>query len=292
LTTGASPIDAEAESLSARAEAEGFVGLPLPTRPCKVCGSDAPLFGVVDFNRSCGADPYPDGLTGVPVYWHRCTACGLLFTPAFDRFSGDGWREHVYNPHYYAALDPDYAAVRPGLNAELVRAVCRAQWGGQTLGLDYGGGNGELARRLSVAGLRFLTHDPYGASDDTAGLVGRFNVLTSFEVLEHTVDPQQTLADLLRFAAERVVVIASTQCADGLVDEHSRLSWNYIAPRNGHVTIYARRTLSELARQHRLDHLAVSRGLHLFGRGVDLGRLKWVAGWVKLKQRLRSTLRA
>ena len=291
LATDLQDIDiSQASSWRARVEAEGYANQSEASHDCKVCGTAAPLFGVVDFNRTCGADPYPDGLTGLPVYWHRCRLCGLLFTPAFDQFSNAGWRDHIYNPHYYAELDPEYEVVRPTLNAEVVHAVCRAQWGRETLGIDYGGGNGALAKRLSATGLRFLTHDPYGASDDTSGLVGRFNVLTSFEVLEHTIDPHQTFDDLLRFGADRFIVIASTQCADGLVDEKSRLNWNYVAPRNGHVTVYSHRTLAELARRHQLDHLSVSRGLHLFGRGVTLERLKWVAGWIKLKQRVRSTL--
>lgn len=268
---------------------EGLAAEPSDASSCKVCRTSAPLFDVVDFARSCGADPYRDGLSGVPIYWHRCPDCGLLFTTAFDRMSSRGWQSFVYNDHYYQALDTDYLRIRPTLNAEVVHQVCLARRG-EVRGLDYGGGNGALAALLRQSGQAFMTHDPYGASDDVEPLAGRFNVLSTFEVLEHTVDPHATFADMLRFAAPEFVMVASTQTADGLVDPSRRLAWDYAAPRNGHVTIYERRTLTRLAQAHGLDHLPVSRGLHLFGRGVALEPLKWAAGWVKLKQRVRARL--
>lgn len=261
---------------------------PVPSA-CKVCQKLAPLFDVVDFARSCGDEPYEDGLSGVPIYWHRCPDCGLLFTTAFDRLSSRGWVSFIYNDYYYQALDTDYLSIRPTLNAEVVRQVCLTRRG-EVCGLDYGGGNGALAALLRKAGLAFMTYDPYAVSGDVESLIGRCNVLSTFEVLEHTIDPHGTFADMLRFAAPEFVMVASTQTSDGLVDSSKRLEWNYAAPRNGHVTIYERRTLTRLAKTYGLDHLPVSRGLHLFGRGVSLEPLKWAAGWVKLKQRVRARL--
>ena len=54
---------------------------------CKICGDNAPLFDVIDFNKTCLSDPYPCGLSGVSMYWNRCNSCGLVFTNAFDSFS-------------------------------------------------------------------------------------------------------------------------------------------------------------------------------------------------------------
>src|SRR5580693_4482079 len=45
--------------------------------PCKICGGEAPLYGVVDFNRNC---EIPNGitlaLTGTPIYYRRCGGGG------------------------------------------------------------------------------------------------------------------------------------------------------------------------------------------------------------------------
>ncbi len=244
---------------------------------------------MTDFARVCDVDPYKYGLSGVPIYWHRCANCGLLFTTAFDKLSSFGWQTFIYDDFYYQTLDTDYQRIRPTLNSELVVKLCRTLRG-EIQGLDYGGGNGNLAAIVRQSGLNYLTHDPFGVSDDVEQFTGQFNILSTFEVLEHTVDPHATFTDMLRFAAPEFVMIVSTQTADGLVDASNRLAWNYAATRNGHVTIYERRTLTRLAIAHGMVHLPVSRGLHLFGRGVPLGPLKWVASWVKLKQRLRARL--
>ena len=44
--------------------------------PCKICGEDAKLFGVIDFHK--GHEKLP--LSGVPIYYRRCVACDFLFT--------------------------------------------------------------------------------------------------------------------------------------------------------------------------------------------------------------------
>ena len=67
---------------------------PSPTvLTCKICAGPSALYGVVDMHRPCeipgGVQP---PLSGVPIYYRRCSACGFLFTDAFDDWSEDqGW---------------------------------------------------------------------------------------------------------------------------------------------------------------------------------------------------------
>jgi methyltransferase family protein len=265
---------------------DGFNAAAQSAAACKVCGESAPLFDVVDFNRACHPERYLSGLAAVPVYYHRCIGCDLVFTSAFDRFTSDGWRKHVYNEVYYDTFDTEYETVRPHLNAELMRATCRAHASASIRGLDYGGGHGRLAKILQDSGIAYATYDPYGYSDKIDRGSELFNVISSFEVLEHTASPRETIEDLLTFAANEFVLVASTQTSDDLIDTRRRLNWTYVAPRNGHVTIYSRKALACLAEQYSLDYLQVSRGLHLFGRGTPLTRLKYAAGLVKLKQKM------
>src|SRR5688572_11644768 len=81
--------------------------------PCKICGADSPLFGVCDFNRSCeeGRGKFLP-LSGIAIYYRRCSSCGLLFTEAFDRWAEDEFKAHIYNGGY-AVVDPDFEDVRP-----------------------------------------------------------------------------------------------------------------------------------------------------------------------------------
>src|SRR5215212_10099766 len=86
---------------------------------CKICGSAAPLFGVVDFNKNCEAVRGKNvlGDSGIPVAYHRCSSCRLLFTVAFDRFTHADFAKWIYNGEY-ALVDPDYLEYRPIINAK------------------------------------------------------------------------------------------------------------------------------------------------------------------------------
>jgi len=269
----------------------GPAGMTLrQTEKCKICGAEAPLFEVVDFNRNCHPQKYSHGLVGVPVYFHRCNQCGFVFTRAFDEFSADNWRRFVYNEEYFANLDPDYKATRPRLNAEVLMAICKVFGQKNVLAAGYGGGNGALSTILRNRQIEYYTHDPYDLSDIPEQYIGKFNVVSSFEVLEHTTNPTGTFRAILKLVGARFLLVLSTQCSHGLIDGTRRLAWHYVAPRNGHVSIYTRQSLRHIATTFTLDYLPVSRGLHLFGRGLSLQPFKYAAGLVKLKQRVMSMI--
>ena len=139
--------------------------------PCKICGGATALYGVVDFNKSCGeANGIRLPLSGVPIYYRRCANCEFLFTDAFDDWSDEQFKAHIYNDGY-GAVDPDYETVRPHSNADVVKQL----WGphkAQTRVLDYGGGNDAfcaalLRRRLPGGGE--LRSDGAGAGRPSAG---------------------------------------------------------------------------------------------------------------------------
>jgi hypothetical protein len=115
---------------------------------CKICGGASTLFGVVDFHKSCEE---PSGLrlslSGIPVYYRRCANCKFVFTDAFDNWSAEEFKTHIYNDDY-RMVDPDYKTARPRANADVVARL----WGEHrkdTRVLDYGGGNACSARRCA-----------------------------------------------------------------------------------------------------------------------------------------------
>src|SRR5690349_4602579 len=84
---------------------------------CKICGNGAPLYGVVDMHRPCQiGGVFAPALSGVPIYYRRCDNCGFLFTDAFDDWSQDDFKTHIYKGGYLA-VDPGYVEVRPRGNA-------------------------------------------------------------------------------------------------------------------------------------------------------------------------------
>ena len=78
---------------------------------CKVCAAAAFAYDVVDLAKTCHFETYPEGLWGVPVYYHRCASCGFVFTDFFDEFTSEQWTSVVYDADYYGRVDPDYAEV-------------------------------------------------------------------------------------------------------------------------------------------------------------------------------------
>jgi 2-polyprenyl-6-hydroxyphenyl methylase/3-demethylubiquinone-9 3-methyltransferase len=234
--------------------------------PCKLCGGIARLFGVTDFNRSCEevrGKFLP--LLGVAIYYRRCDACGLVYTEAFDDWAPEAFETHIYNAAY-GEVDPDYEVVRPAGNARLVGQMFAASCG-QLSVLDYGGGNGALARDLRTAG--FAGAETYDAfhPDHRARPDGRFDLVTCFETLEHMPDPVAGAADIASFLKPGGLILFSTliQPADFRA---LRMQWWYAGPRNGHVTLHTRASLTTLWGRQGFNCGSFNDNLHVAYRAI------------------------
>jgi SAM-dependent methyltransferase len=209
--------------------------------PCKICGAAAAPMGAVDFNKNC-EEPRGTVLppSGVAIRYRRCAACGFVFTDSFDHWSEREFADNIYNDGY-AAIDPDGLGTRPNFNAtELLRAFETSK--AVLSVLDYGGGTGILARALREGGFRKAeTYDPFVA--EHAGLPpGPFDLVTSYETLEHHPRPLVAIREMAERTAKRGMVLFSTLLQPADFDRIG-LGWWYIAPRNGHISIFSRRAL-------------------------------------------------
>ena len=242
-----------------------FVPIAPGQVPCKCCGATAALYGVVDFHKNCESRRREVlGLSGVPVYYHRCPACRFLFTTAFDRLTPDDLRRHVYNADY-PLVDPDYADRRPRANAALLARL----FPGPRLArvLDYGGGDGLLADLLRAAGFPHAeTYDPL-VPRHAARPAGRFDLVVSFEAVEHSTDPAATFAEIAGLLADPGLVLFSTLVQPADIDERG-LGWWYAAPRNGHVSLYSRESLGVLARRLGLSFGSLDDVRHVLYRRI------------------------
>jgi hypothetical protein len=216
-----------------------------------VCGALAPLHGVVDFNKSCElARGIALPLLGLAIWYHRCPDCGFTFTRQFDDFTIEDWTREVYNDGYLA-VDPDYAGARAERNAPLVRTIAAQlsltdpQMAAILIArrrmLDYGSGAGILTTLLLDLPIDAAAWDPFGAQERP---MGQFELVTAFEVFEHTPTPIATAKDALGFVRAGGALLFSTLTIDEL-PPHDVSHW-YIAPRNGHVSIHSTRSLDRL----------------------------------------------
>jgi Methyltransferase domain len=211
---------------------------------CKICGEDSPLYGVCDFNKSIEErHGFFLPLAGIPVWYHRCDHCGFIFTTMCDEWTHAEFRERIYNEDY-TKIDPAWSGDRALNDAKLVKEMFPPS----TL-FDFGGGSGTLARILNSHGFTASSFDPFF---DKNNPTGKAELVTCFEVFEHTPDPHGTLAQCRQLMDDDGQIFISTLAVDFLepraLDNASGAS--FIAPRNGHISIHTRKSLETLINMH------------------------------------------
>jgi hypothetical protein len=135
--------------------------------------------------------------------------------------------------------------------------------------LDYGSGSGELVRLLNGSG---WTSENYEPMQNHSFPYGSFELITVFEVFEHVSDPHKLFRDLDTLASKESVIIFSTAVSDQTESFPLDLSWWYLAPRNGHISLYSRRSLRFLASGYDFRLKEISSGSHTLIRGNP----KWI----------------
>lgn len=206
--------------------------------PCKLCGSETYLAGVTDFNRSCQTQAgSATDYCGVAIYYRRCRNCEFLYTDAFDDWTPEAFRAFIYNEDY-EQYDPAYRARRPLEMARKFISRCEGI-SRDTPILDYGGGIGRFAAVLQSNGFSAVsTYDPFSAA--FSRMPERQSlIVTCYEVVEHIPDG----LTLVRAIADRLHDDGFVHVVTGLLPEGTNdadaFAWWYVAPRNGHVSIYS-----------------------------------------------------
>jgi hypothetical protein len=228
---------------------------------CLVCGSGASFLDAVDFNKSCEevrGIVFPP--SGVLVDYFLCDHCGFCFSPEFQSWSFEDFERLIYNKDY-ELVDPEYKSIRPLANAKFLAHLFGANKH-EIRHLDYGGGSGLLSETLRQGGWASHTYDPIIDRGMNPEELGSFDLITAFEVFEHVADVTHLFDTLKKLCKPTGLVLFATMLSDGHIARSKKLDWWYGAPRNGHISLFSKNSLSVMATQRDLQYLRLSSDLH------------------------------
>jgi len=229
--------------------------------PCPVCGCPCGLLDVVDFNKTC-LDVEGISLAGIPIYYALCENCQFCFAPEIAAWSAAEFEEKIYNKDYIL-VDPDYVEVRPRGNAATILSMF-GQAGLPLRHLDYGAGSGVLSKLLNTANFQSASYDPFVDRQVDIGQLGKFDLITAFEVFEHVPDVAQLMTNLMALLAPDGIVLLSTLLSDNHIQAKTRINWWYASPRNGHISLFSKKSLFLLAHRYGLNFGSFSEGFHVY----------------------------
>jgi SAM-dependent methyltransferase len=234
---------------------------------CKICDSATDVVGE------------KQGLVAKRAFvLRRCRACHFAFVE-------DPWTEYekIYDAAYYEGRGADPLVDYHFELAEPDRTIRRYEWSGivrvvgqlakldeGTRWLDFGCGNGGLVRHaIQTVGCQIVGFEQGGIVPaarakgipilepaELAAREGSCDVVTAIEVLEHVVDPLETLRQIRRLLRPGGVFFYTTGNARPFRD--SLLSWSYFTPEI-HISLYEPSSMEEALRRTGFEPRAAGR---------------------------------
>lgn len=234
---------------------------------CPICGSNCPLLDVIDFNKSCSDTTGSFfGLSGIPIYYNLCDECHFCFAPEFANWQIQDFKDKIYNEEYIL-VDPSYVDDRPKNNARMIFNTF-PEIGNKIKHLDFGGGDGLLSRILQESGWDSKSFDPFVDENLEVSSLGKFDIITSFEVFEHVPDVNELIKNLSSLLAHNGIIIFSTLVSDGNIIPCNRLNWWYASPRNGHISLFSKKSLGLLGEKEKFNFTSAPDGTHIFWKEI------------------------
>lgn len=237
------------------------LGLSKVSVACPVCGGKTKSIGKVDFNRSCEDEKERVFEQSKKlVEYCLCIRCRHCFAPEFLTWSNEKFLSEIYNDDY-VLVDPELSEIRPERVAQGLEQLFGPA---KSLinHLDYGGGPGTLSKLLVKNGWKSSSCDPFFPTSEQSDS-GKHDLVTSIEVFEHVPHPRNLVEQLITRLRPDGVLYFSTLLSDSVQLDDSLLDWWYLAPRNGHVSLFSSNSLRMLFGIYDFKLLNVSQGVHI-----------------------------
>ena len=243
---------------------------------CKCCSGEATVIGLVDFNKSChdrhGNPAFSPSDISVP--YHRCESCGFIFSVYCDAWSTQNFAEHIYNAEYDKAdgvipgfeegvNDPEKSiSYQNGVNLINILGITADQ-GLKILDFGSGGNPGPTGLAFLDRGFHLQSYEPY--LNEVAQNIGdqRFDIIYAIEVIEHVVDLDEALSFFKKHLSNNGLLHIQTGLHPHPAGKEIMNSW-YIAPRNGHFSVFTQRALEQLFKKVGINIISTSNGIFGF----------------------------
>ena len=240
---------------------------------CKICNNIS-----VPFNKATILDKYS-------VQFFQCTNCHFIQTE--DPY----WLNEVYSE---AINESDVGLVDRNIRlAKATYNIIHLFFDKKKEYLDYGGGYGLFVRLMRDAGIQFYRYDIYCRNLFAIGFDvcldnrKQFELITSFEVFEHLVDPVGVINELLGYSNN---IFFSTRLVPS--SNPKPIEWWYYGLDHGqHISLYTRDSLEILAKKFNLSLSTDGTFLHLLTEKSIPPLLFRIAAHRKLGKLINSSLK-
>jgi 2-polyprenyl-6-hydroxyphenyl methylase/3-demethylubiquinone-9 3-methyltransferase len=201
---------------------------------------------------------FPPSQEMVPYY--SCKNCGFIFTDHMDGWGRSEFVERVYNEDYHKADPPflvpggasfpkDTIAYHNGLT--LASRLKGAEKDIRILDFGAGGDPGVTGSALIDRGFQLDSYEP-NFVEGCAEPTGTYDVIMLIEVIEHCHDLDDVMRKLARYLSDHGIIYVATMLHPAQHDASVLNSW-YIAPRNGHISIFSFAALAVLFRRYGIN---------------------------------------
>ena len=203
---------------------------------CPICNQNSLVFlGKIKFNNPDIND----------IEYQYCTHCQFCFSPEMYLWSFEKFEQYIY--HDYKLIDVEYESIRPRYHTNRLQQALLNLPISTFRHLDYGGGNGCLSNNLKELGWNSISYDPFVNKDIDINNIGKFELITSFEVFEHVTNPIQLMENIKNLLTEDGMIIFSTLISDNNIEINQPINWWYLMPHAGHISLYSKQSLKLLA---------------------------------------------
>lgn len=240
---------------------------------CDICGGNLSLFDTATV------------LNKYKVEYYKCSKCGFIQTEK------PYWLSEAYTS---AITSTDIGLIWRNIDIskflDILFAVCHFN---NKSFLDYGGGYGILVRIMRDKGYDFEWYDEY--CDNLFAKThemkkDHYDVITSFELLEHLPSPHETLSQLFQLGD---TLIFSTNLIPASINHIS--DWWYFGNDHGqHISFYTLESMNVIANKYGMKYYRLY-NMHIFSNKVSSFQMfivKCLGATIFLRSHLRRKFKS